>query len=71
MSIQTNYDLYLNNIEELIEILELNFQYIENFKVDKENSIFSISSNDAVTFSYSKISKMSSLFKRKLPDFRD
>ena len=65
MSIQTNYDLYLNNIEELIEILELNFQYIDNLKVDKENSIFSISSNDAVTFSYSKISKMSSLFKEE------
>ena len=65
MSIQTNYDLYLNNIEELIEVLELNSQYIDNLKVDKENSIFSISSNDSVTFSCSKLSKMSSLFKEE------
>lgn len=65
MSIQTNYDLYLNNIEELIEVLELNSQYIDNLKVDKEKSIFSISSNDSVTFSCSKLSKMSSLFKKE------
>lgn len=65
MSIQTNYDLHLNNIEDLIEVLELNSQYIDNLKVDKENSIFSVSSNDSVTFSCSKLSKMSSLFKEE------
>jgi len=65
VSIQTDYDLYITDIAEFIEIIKAELRCFENFKINTNSNDIYVKTKNYVVFSCSPISNMCSKFKNE------